>query len=157
MKKGFTLVELLVVVAILGVLAAVGIVSFGGFLGSAKENAVKTNHSDMLKFVQVQITKCNIDLNDYVSFKKQSGTEEVIHKCIDLSASQWATALKNHFQGSGYKNPYDSNEYAAYIDNAFPTKIGRTNIGYSGSEILIKTKWGNEESNTLNSKVDFEY
>ena len=59
-KKGFTLVELLVVVAILGVLAAVGIVTFGGFLGNAKENAVKTNHSNMLKFVQVQITKCNI-------------------------------------------------------------------------------------------------
>ena len=36
-KYGFTLIELLVVVAILGALAAVGIVSYSGYLGSTKK------------------------------------------------------------------------------------------------------------------------
>ena len=52
MKKGFTLVELLVVVAILGILAAAGIVSFGGFLGSAKENVVKANWTSVIKYMK---------------------------------------------------------------------------------------------------------
>ena len=47
--------ELLVVVAILGVLAAVGIVSFGGFLGSAKENAAKTNHANLYLFYDLKL------------------------------------------------------------------------------------------------------
>ena len=54
MKKGFTLVELLVVVAILGVLAAVGIVTFGGFLGNAKRTQLyQTTNKWLSLFKQV--------------------------------------------------------------------------------------------------------
>ena len=50
-QKGFTLIELLVVVAIIGILAAVGVVAYNGYTKSAKENAVKANHKNVVKFI----------------------------------------------------------------------------------------------------------
>ena len=69
-KKGFTLVELLVVVAILGVLAAVGIVSFSGYLGSAKENTTKHNFKLIEKYITSELIKCN--LGDTNIFKRKN-------------------------------------------------------------------------------------
>jgi len=55
-RKAFTLIELLVVVAIIGILAAVGVVAYNGYTKSAKENAVKANHKNVVKFISSEIT-----------------------------------------------------------------------------------------------------
>ena len=59
-NKGFTLIELLVVVAIIGILAAVGTVAYQGYTGAAKDNATKSNHSAVVKYMAAEIQKCNL-------------------------------------------------------------------------------------------------
>tara|TARA_Y100001935_G_C17055996_1_gene384367 strand:- start:91 stop:669 length:579 start_codon:yes stop_codon:yes gene_type:complete len=59
-KKGFTLVELLIVVAILGVLAAVGVTTFSGFINKSKINASKANHKQVFNLVAAKSMQCTL-------------------------------------------------------------------------------------------------
>jgi prepilin-type N-terminal cleavage/methylation domain-containing protein len=112
MKKGFTLVELLVVVAILGILAAVGIVSFGGFTESAKINTHKTNEKTVADFMKLIFLRCEIEGG-------QIQVDGLVHKgSIDCShEDSWGAVfgMNNvfaHYFDGVIENALNSNETA---------------------------------------------
>lgn len=51
--KGFTIVELLVVIVVIGVLAAIVIVAYNGITNSAKESAVRSDLGNIAKKLEV--------------------------------------------------------------------------------------------------------
>ena len=54
-KKGFTLVELLVVIAILAILASVAVVGYTAFVDKAKESKAKTELHQIVEYVNAEL------------------------------------------------------------------------------------------------------
>lgn len=102
-EKGFSLIELLVVVAIIGVLAAVGVVGYQGYIDSTKESVTKSNakalHQWFLNTKTVKAAGISVDPNDCNN--GQIGSDSDMGDC--LSAMVDASGPFGSF-----KNAYDS-------------------------------------------------
>ena len=83
--QGFTLIELLVVVAIIGILAAVGVVAYNGYTGAAKQNAAKSNHKLVVKFVTVTMLKSTLNDGYFEGMYENDECKDPVNKKITPS------------------------------------------------------------------------
>ena len=176
MKKGFTLVELLVVVAILGVLAAVGIVSFGGFLGSAKENAVKSNFNSVTKYIETELMKCNLGMETEAYLLSEANKSKYNFGNCDCNSSfaqifSGILSYIHNFDEKGFSNPLN-------LDDILKTGINGNNgcpvdQGVSGAPwgrvnchlnenanpqyIICCSRWGEGDSDIITKIIDNPY
>jgi len=136
-KKAFTLIELLIVVAIIGILAGVGVPMYNGYMATAKVQSSATNHANVKSFVASTLTKCS------------AGSTSVVlgstTRYCNQSAANWAGYFITYFNSIN-KNPYGTNVFNG-TDSATPSggpRLGLTGISSSGNRIAIRTNIGNE-------------
>ena len=87
-QRAFTLMELMIVIVIIGILATVGMVMFGGQAEKAKIAVIKTNFKMVKKYVSVELIKCQIgDTDIFINSGKYKVSCSAVHDAHRTSAA----------------------------------------------------------------------
>ena len=114
-KTGFTLLELLLFIMVIGILASVGVVAYNGYTGAAKVSATKTIHAQTVKSISAELKKCELDKTSIVYGNLN---------CSSLNLNSLALAVSN--------NSNDVNPYNTYVKAV----ITKKNLDLSNSKLL---------------------
>ena len=102
MKSGFTLIELIVVVAIVGILAAVGVTAFSNFIENARISATKENHVNISNLIKTKAVMCK--LNSTMEYTDQNGNSRTVN--CKPSINQFINMMNQSVYGMNFESPF---------------------------------------------------
>ena len=130
-KRAFTLMELMIVIVIIGILATVGMVMFGGQAEKAKIASTKSIHKQVVTFITIEMMNCSMG-----DTKTMGGSLTCSGR---TPASVVAAAVTA--QAGEHKNPYQTTVAAVTSGgaNTATGDAGFIRLSVSGQNIEAKS------------------
>ena len=136
-QAGFTLVELMIVVAIIGVLAGVGIVGYQSYTDSAKSRVALANYNSVKRFVDTELTLLNNNIQNQSALVKV-GNAKWTKETHNLDSFLTGSA-QYHDLGFGlanFKNPFENRTLKQVYSLSDPNDANDANLTLKGNIVF---------------------
>jgi prepilin-type N-terminal cleavage/methylation domain-containing protein len=161
-NAGFSLLELLTVIGVIGILSAIVIPAYSGYVKNTKINAAAFNHKTLSNFAATSSQACLSGMQ--IQLKDTSGNAVALNCQIgSININTFVSYINNHVYGS-YKNPYpaaNGSRCRPNVDNCEPPgyiggcaisgadRYGMMSIWTAGNRITICTNIGPKSQTTF--------
>ncbi len=137
-ERGLTLVELLVVVVILGIIAAIAVVAIGGIIENSKKDAMVSDAKQMVSAAKLYVASNEVADNTVIRFVGTvADTEANGTNMIDTMKDPFGTAYTNAvvFVDKDANNKYT---YKVWLDGTKDIGTAATDAGTIANSALNK-------------------